>query len=479
MARFTVLLLAAAVAGCAVGPDYETPKTQAPAQFGARDSLYDEAAPIGVFWKVFGDATLDDLMNQSLSANHDLRIALARLNEARALRRETQLDLLPTVNTQAGHTSALQSLDALPQGSTRESRRTSLDTGSFDAYWELDFFGRVRRSVEASKAGEAAFAADLRSAQISVAAEVARTYFDLRGAQEQLAVARRNADNQRATLAYTQARLDAGRGTEFDMTRANAQLNATLATLPPLETAIESAIHRLSVLAGQTPNTLRERLRENAALPELPRLTHIGTPEDLLRRRPDVRAAERRLAGATARVGMATADLFPRVSFSGEFGFAADGLDRIGKDATETWSYGPSIHWAAFDLGRVKARIKQNEAQAEGSLATYEQTVLRALEETENALVAYSQARRRLDYLRTSAASSNRAAELARKRFEVGTSDFLDVLEAERAQLQADADLSESRASTARSLIAVYKALGGSWDAQQTSASAVNTTAER
>jgi len=470
MARFSILLLAAAVAGCAVGPDFVAPKNPAPAQFGARDALYDSEAPIGVFWKVFGDATLDDLMQQTLAANHDLRIALARLNEARALRRETQFDQLPTITAQAGHTSALQSLDALPPGSTREDRRSSLDTGSFDAYWELDFFGRVRRSVEASRAGEAAFAADLRAAQISVAAEVARTYFDLRGAQEQLAVALRNADNQRATLAYTKARLDAGRGTEFDMTRADAQLHATLATLPPLETAIAAAIHRLSVLAGQQPDALRARLQTPAALPELPRLTHIGTPEELLRRRPDVRAAEQRLAAATARIGIATADLFPRVSFSGEFGFAADGLDRIGKDATETWSYGPSISWAALDLGRVKARIKQSEAQAEGSLAGYEQTVLRALEETENALIAYSQSRRRLDYLHTSAGASQRAAELARKRFEVGTSDFLDVLEAERSQLQADADLSESRAATARSLIALYKALGGSWDAARPTA---------
>jgi multidrug efflux system outer membrane protein len=220
----------------------------------------------------------------------------------------------------------------------------------------------------------------------------------------------------------------------------------------------------LSVLVGRAPNTLRKQLRPPVALPPLPRLVHIGTPADLLRRRPDIRAAERRLAAATARIGLVTAGLFPRVSFSGEIGFVADGLDRAGEYATKTYSYGPGIHWAAFDLGRVQARIGQAEAQADGSLAGYEQTVLRALEETENALVSYGHARRQLGYLRASADASNRAAALAHARFEAGSSDFLDVLDAERTQLEADARLAQTRTGVATSLVALYKSLGGSWE---------------
>ncbi len=463
MNKFVVLALAAAIAGCAVGPNYKKPAPPAAGQFSEIDqTAYSEAAPVDAFWKVFNDATLDDLMNQAQAANHDLRVALARLNEARAVRREVQFDRFPTVTAEGGRTETSQSLDQKIPGTPR---RSGIDTGSFDAFWELDFFGRVRRNVQASDATEQALHADLRGVQVSVAAELARTYFELRGAQEQLAVAMRNADNQKATLAYAQARLDAGRGTEFDTARAQAQLNTTLSTVPPLRASVENTIHALSVLVGQTPDTLQDLLRPVVALPELPRITQIGTAADLLRRRPDIRAAERRLAAATARIGVATADLFPRVSFSGEIGFAADGWDRRGKSDTETWSYGPSIQWAAFDLGRVEARIGQAKAQADGSLALYQQTVLRALEETEDALTTYGETRRQLDYLQAGAAASDRAAALAHLRFEAGSSDFLDVLDAERTQLEATAKLAQSRTDAATSLVAVYKALGGSWKA--------------
>lgn len=465
MNKFALLLLSAAIAGCAVGPDYQAPQittSAAPAQFGAAaDAAYSADAPPAQFWTVFGDAGLDALVTQALGANHDLRIAVARLNEARALRRETRLDLLPTVTLQAGHNETRLSEDQLPAGSS--ARRSSLDSASFDAYWELDLFGRVRRAIEASRASEQMLAADLGAARISVAAEVARAYFELRGAQEQLAVAQRNADNQRATADYVQARFDAGAGSEFDTARAQAQLNATLALLPPLEAAVANTIHRLSVLVGQPPQSLRAQLEQPAPLPELPRLTSIGTPETLLRRRPDIRAAERNLAAATARIGVATADLFPRVTFSGEIGFAADG-GRLGATGTDMYSYGPGISWAAFDLGRVRARIGQAEARADGALAGYEQTVLRALEETESALVSYSRARRQLDHLRNGMQASARAAELAQTRFAAGSSDFLEVLDAERVRLAADAAFSQARTGTAASLVALYKALGGSWE---------------
>jgi outer membrane protein, multidrug efflux system len=466
--RASIAVLATVIAGCAVGPDYTQPKTETPSTYTTEDSAYVIDVPIARFWTSFNDDTLNVLVGYALQRNHDLRIALANLNQARALRNETQFDLAPSLGAQAAHTkariSADQSLDGAPHSSI-------LNTGSIDAFWELDLWGRVRREVESSKANEQAFAADLRAAQVSVTAEVARNYFELRGAQEQYAVAQRNADNQRETLKIAQARLDAGRGTEFDTARADAQLNTTLATLPELQTTIINTIHRLSVLVGEQPNALSMTLTPQSDLPALPRLVNIGRPEDLLRRRPDISSAERRLAAATADIGVAKGDWFPRVNFTGEIGFAASDIKRVGDAPMATYAYGPSIQWAALDFGHVNARINQVKAREQGATAAYEQTVLRALEETENALVSYREARRQLDYLQASTKASARASELAHLRFENGSSDFLDVLDVERTQLETDASFSRVRTHAATSLIALYKALGGGWDVGEENAS--------
>ncbi|WP_428310713.1 efflux transporter outer membrane subunit [Hydrocarboniphaga sp.] len=463
-------LLSALLAACAVGPDYQKPEapqivgnSDSAMNVAATDGVYDAANPQLQFWTLFDDRELSALVDRSLGANHDLRIALANLNEARALRREARFDYLPTITAQGGYTRSLQASAQAP-GYDRDQRENGVYNGSFDAYWELDLFGRVRRANESVKAGEEALAANLHDAQISVAAEVARNYFELRGAQERLDVARRNAANQLETVRYAEARFDAGGGTEFDVSRARAQLSTTLAAIPVIETTVENTIHRLSVLSGQVPTALQSELRPAAALPELPRVTSIGRPEDLLRRRADVRSVERRLAASTADIGVATADLFPRVTFTGEVGFAVKDTDQIGHSVGETWGYGPGISWAALDLGRVKARIDQTKARRDGSLALYEQTVLRALEETENTLVAYGRSREQLDHLRDSVTASDRAAELARIRFDGGASSFLDVLDAERSQLEAQDRLVQARTGSATGLIALYKALGGGWN---------------
>ena len=478
-------LLAALLAACAVGPNYREPAAPpaAPAAEtamnpAATDGVYDAADPQLAFWTLFDDRELSALVERALGANHDLRIALANLNEARALRRETRFDYLPTITAQGGYTRSLVS-EAQQPGYSRDQRENGIYSGSFDAAWELDLFGRVRRANESAKAGEESLAASLHDAQISVAAEVARNYFELRGAQERLAVARRNAANQTETTRYAEARFDAGSGTEFDVSRARAQLSSTLAAIPVIETTVENTIHRLSVLTGRVPTALQAELRPATALPELPRVTHIGKPEDLLRRRADVRAVERRLAASTADIGVATADLFPRVTFTGEVGFAVKDMDQAGHSVGETWGYGPGISWAALDIGRVNARIAQSKARRDGSLALYEQTVLRALEETENTLVAYGRSREQLDHLRDSVTASDRAAELARARFEGGASDFLDVLDAERSQLAAQDQLVQARTGSATGLIALYKALGGGWgDAPAAVAAAGSSGAE-
>jgi multidrug efflux system outer membrane protein len=297
--------------------------------------------------------------------------------------------------------------------------------------------------------------------QVSVTAEVARNYFELRGAQEQLEVARRNAENQGETVRITTARLDAGRGTQLDASRAQAQLSATLATIPDLEAGVTRSMLRLGVLTGQQPESVVPQLSAAKPLPTLPVAHDIGTPELLLRRRPDIRVAERNLAASTAEIGVAVGDLFPRITFLGHWGYDAVSSSALGNTGSETFSFGPSISWAAFDLGRVRQKIAQREAAADGALAKYEQTVLQALEETDASLTAYSKAIVKQQHLQTSANASLEAAKLARARYENGVADFLQVLDAERTALAAEDQLARSETQTATALLATYKALGG------------------
>jgi len=289
----------------------------------------------------------------------------------------------------------------------------------------------------------------------------------MRGEQNQLAVARENAQNQQETLDLTVSKFNAGRATELDTARARAQLNATLAAIPPLEAAIKHSIYRLAVLAGQQPSALDSALAA-APMPTLPGLVDIGSPADLLRRRPDIRAAERGLAAATARIGVNIADLFPRVTFNGNLGLSAQHLSGLGQAGTDVYSFGPQITWAALDLGHIRARILAARARADAQLAIYEKTVLTALEETEDALVDFGREQARRDYLRESARAAGEAMGLARQRYESGVADFLPVLDAERTQLDIQAQLAQSETRTATSLVAIYKALGGGWQASQT-----------
>jgi multidrug efflux system outer membrane protein len=457
------LIAAAVLAGCAVGPDYREPSIAIPQQFMAAEPGHftPETQDLTRFWTVFGDATLDRLVDEAMLANHDLRIALARLNESRALRGAVRLDLGPVVTAAGGYTEQRLAVDQAA-GGPRDLE--GYDAG-FDAFWELDFFGRNRRALEAANAELQAAEAGLRDAQVSVAAELSRSYFELRGNQQRLAVARRNVENQGETVQLTQARLEGGTGTELDTARATAQLAATRASIAPLEAAVARAVHRIGVLTGRSPAALRAGLELPADLPPVPEITAVADPAQLLRRRPDIRISERRLAADTARIGVAVADLFPRVTFTGSVGVAAGSVDALGESGSRTHLIAPGISWAAFDLGHVRARIAAARARGEGALAAYEQTVLRALQETEDALVTHARSRERLLSLAEAATASGTAAELARLRYENGVEDFLQVLDAERSLLAAEDSLAEARAETATSLVGLYKALGGGWPA--------------
>ena len=461
MRNAIIVVIVASLSGCAVGPDYRQPKIAVDAQF-VNAAGFSESDVQANFWTLFNEPVLDDLVQAALLANKDLEQARANLSASRAARRIVGFDSYPTVTVGASRLHILQSENQQP-GLTRDQRELDDAEVGFDAAWELDLFGRVRRGREAARADEQAAAAEVHNVQVTVTAEVARNYFVLRGLQEQLDVATRNATNQRQTLELTQVRLDAGRGTELDRSRAEAQLKTTLASIPPLRASIATTTYRLSVLTGRVPDALSSILIGSQPLPALPEINAIGSPDALLRRRPDIRSAERNLAAATARVGIAVGDLFPRVTFIGSVGYNSASVGNLGERQTDIYSYGPSISWAAFDLGRVRARIDVAKAQTQAALAAYESAVLTALEETEGALVTYGYARSRRATLEEAAAASSKAANLARQRFEGGLADFLNVLDAERDTLSVQDSLAQSRTQTATSLVAVYKALGGGW----------------
>ena len=459
--QLVAMVSAVLLAACAVGPDYHRPQVATPDQFVGIDATQVSTQDVERdFWKQFNDEQLNELIERALVANHDIRIATSRLREARALRGQSRLDLAPTVTASSGYTKTRVSDRQLGPLQNVDREQDFYDSG-FDAFWELDFFGRVRRGVEASTAQMQSAEASVYATQVSVTAEVARNYFELRGAQQQLAVARRNADNQSETVRITTARQDAGRGTQLDSSRAQAQLSATLATIPDLESAVTRSMLRLGVLTGQQPEAVLPQLSAARPLPTLPVAHDIGTPELLLRRRPDIRVAERNLAASTAQIGIAVGDLFPRITFLGRWGFDAVNSSDLGNAGTESFSFGPSISWAAFDLGRVRQKIQQREAATDGALAKYEQTVLQALEETDASLTAYSKAIVKQQHLQASASASQEAAKLARARYENGVADFLQVLDAERTVLAAEDQLARSETQTATALLATYKALGG------------------
>lgn len=449
-------------AACAVGPNYKAPATPPAAFQNADPAVFTAANPEAEWWKAFGDPVLDQLVGQALSANLDLRIAVARVAEARALFTEQKLDLLPHVTADGTYAKSKQQ----QPGFTTDRVENQTYQAGFDAGWEIDLFGRVRRGVEAAGAEAGAAQAELRDAQVTVAAEVARNYLELRGAQARLKVANRNLETQRETVRLTKVRFDTGAGSPIDVASAQARLNATEAAIPNLITAEKRANYRLAVLTGQRPGALDALLApRDADTRPLVTALPIGEAGDLLRRRPDVQAAERRLAASTARVGVATADLFPRVSVTGFVGFLSGTSAGFGNAASKAWSVAPSVSWPALDLGSAHARLRAAKARDDAALANYDQTVLRALEDLENALVSYRQQQAQLNSLTDQAAASRRAAELARIQYKEGGIDFLVLLDAERTLLAAEDALSVAETAVNTDVVAIYKALGGGWKA--------------
>ena len=464
VSRLAISVLATALlSACAVGPDFVRPDVATSAIFVRAPEA--SAAPVSAdapFWEAFGDPVLSSLVTDALRANHDLRIALARRDQADALLRGARFDRLPTITADAQGSEARASADQLP-GIAREDRTSRSYEASIAASWELDLFGRIRRSVEAGTATADASAADLRAAQVAVTGDVASAYIELRGLQERLRVARANRDNQQRTLDLVQARLDAGSASDFDATRARAQRDTTAARIPALEAAEAVTMHRIAVLTGRTPDALIATLSKPAPLPALPTRIQPGTPADVLRQRPDVAAAEARLHAATARIGIATADLFPRITLGGLLGSQAGAAGALFERDSETRLVALGIDWSFLDVDRVRARIAESGAAGDAALAQYQQSVLRALQDTEDALVRLDRVGKEDAYLQRAAMDSTRAADLARLRYQAGATGLFEMLDVERGQLQAEDAFADVRARSALNAIALYKALGGGW----------------
>ena len=464
LARPAIRLLAGAMlvalSGCAVGPDFKKPEFPTPERF-THQALTAAPAQAGAsaFWQHFNDAQLSTLVDQALTHNADLRAAMARYDSANALLSESKFDYLPTL-TMGAEAGRQKVSEDQSYGFPRSHATYS---AGIHASWELDLFGRVRREVEGRRALVNASANDLAGMQVLIAAETARSYMVLRGLQERLRVVRENVSNQRQMLDLVDVRLKAGRGTEFDSTRAKAQYEITASREPALEAGIAVVQHRLAVLTGRIPGTLKADLDAARPLPALPAQIDPDSPADVLRRRPDIAAAEERLHAATADIGVAKSALFPRLSFSGLLGYQAFHRDTMFHSGSQS-NYGLlGIDWSFLDVGRVRARIAASSAEARAGLAHYQQTVLQALEDTENALVRYSRTRSEDEMLARAAQDSAQAAKLARLRYQAGEIGLYELLDAERVLLEAQESFADSRTRSAVAAVSLYKAMAGGW----------------
>jgi multidrug efflux system outer membrane protein len=460
--RAALLAPAVLVAACSTAPSLPLYQPPLAPQFANADTSAATGAhePVAQFWRGFHDPDLDLLVTAALAANADLRLAAANLAEARALARAADAEAAPEIGV-----SATAGRARLRDTTTGQPFTANAFGAGLDMRWEADLFGAIRGERRAAAAEALASAAQLRAVQVSVAAEVARNYFQLRGLQEQLRVAVAALDSQRETASLVNARLSAGRSNAFDADRADALVQSTAATVPDLDSALVRTRYRLAVLSGQTPTALDARLAAPRPLPGIAptALGQLGSPQSLLRRRPDVAVAEQQVAAAAARIGVARSQLFPQLTLAGNLGLNAGRVGALDQRDALAFNLGATLVWSLVDFGRRRALVAAASARGAAAMAAYEKTVLGALEETEGALAAYTRAQRRAENLHAAALSAGSAAELARIRFNAGSSDLLAVLDAERESLAARDRLAQASTASATSLVAVYKALAGGW----------------
>lgn len=460
------MVLTLLLAGCAVGPDYRTPEVSAPAAWhstmkGGLKSVSPEAAQLARWWNGLDDPQLSRLIEQAVANNLDLKLAQARLSEARARRGVSAADRFPTLNARAGANRSRSSEEmGFGGGSIGETW-----SAQFDASWELDVFGGKRRALEAADASLEASREDLRDVQVSLLAEVALNYVELRSYQARLAIALSNLATQTETWQIARWRHEAGLTTQLDEDQARLNLEQTRSQLPALQTGLEQSKNRLAVLLGRKPGELA-KLETPAAIPHIPVEVAVGIPADTLRNRPDLRRAERQLAAATAQVGVATAALYPNFSLSGTLGLQALSSANLLQASARMFSVAANAGWVLFDAGRIRQNIEVQNALQEQALIRYESAVLGALRDVENALVAYAEEQNRRVALADAVQAAQSAARLAANQYAAGLIDFQAVLDTQRSLLSLQDQLSQSEAAVTANLARLFKALGGGWTAE-------------
>ena len=472
-----VMLVAA---GCAVGPDFRRPQTAVPPAWSNLSSGETQATSVTTpqppnlveWWKTFNDPILTSLVERAIASNLDLRQAEARIRQARSTRGIAVSGLFPEVDAASSYTRSLNSSASFgSSGSTNLqawSRRSPKDLfqAGLDAAWELDIFGGIRRSVEAAQANLQAAVEDRRAVLVSLVAEVGVNYVSLRGFQQQILIARHNLETQKHTAEITRKRFEAGFVSGLDAANANALVATTESQIPLLESSAQAAIYSLSVLLGLQPAALAQELSSDRPIPTTPPEVPVGLPSDLIRRRPDIRRAEAQLHAATANIGVATADLFPKFTLTGSFGLTTSDLGSLSNWSNRFWSYGPSVTWPIFTAGRIRWNIELQKAFTEEDLAAYEQTILTALKDVETALVAYAKEQERIRSLGVAVENNRNAVDLSTRLYVAGKSDFLNVFVAQRSLNSSEDALVQSTRSLATDLIALYKALGGGWEGE-------------
>ena len=460
---FCIGALLSLLGGCAtVGPDYSQPETPTPKTWQESQSqpqIFKSAQPatLPIWWRQLGDPTLSELVTRALTASPDIKSAEAKLRESRARMGVSEANLYPSLSA-AGSASRSKS------GSASNAHQKQFSAG-FDVSWEIDIFGGTRRAVEATAASLQASQADLNDVQVTLAAEVARNYANYRNAQSRIAIAQKNLASQTNTLQITTWEAQAGLSSSLEVEQARTSREQTHAQIPLLQTSLTEAAHRLSVLLGEQPGALQETLSGTSSALNSPKTIDVGIPASILRQRPDIRAAERQLAAETARIGEAEAALYPRLNFSGSLAWTSQTLANLIENGVKSDSLLAGLTAPIFNSGKLRKQVQIQSAVQEQALVNYRKTVLTALEEVENALVSLKNSRKRMASLEIAANSARNAALLAHNQYDAGLVDFQTVLTTERNQLSVEDSLANAQNDEIIALIALYKALGGGWNA--------------
>jgi len=476
--RLSLVISALALTGCTVGPNYRPPQAQVPDAWAeTADNVAAGEGTVVSWWTLFDDPQLNELVSRAVRSNQNLKLAQARIRQAQAQRMVAAAAGLPSLNATGSYTQYSRSGSAFggafsggTGGGTGGLSPTAFGSGGdlyeagVDGNWNLDVFGGVRRSVEAANANIGAAQEDLRDTLVTLLGQVATNYFTIRGNQRRIAVALDNIRTQEETVKLAQGRLEAGLGSRLEVAQAETLLATTESQLPALEISVRQAIHQIGVLIGSEPESLLAELSEPRLLVRPPVEVPVGLPSDLLRRRPDIRRAERQLAAATAQIGVAVADLFPKLSLTGGYGYQSTQASSLVTPGSQYWSWGPGLTLPLFSGGQIRGNIRVQTAIQEQALATYENTVLIALQSVEDAITAYTQTEAARASLTRAVDASREATKISQDLYQKGLVDFLNVLQSETSLYQAQDRLMQNEQQTLTSLVALFQALGGGWE---------------